>query len=59
VRPWQLWGKYQPVMKPGALVMPLVMTTLGLLLLPGMLTSVVAYRERLEALAHEIAEAIR
>lgn len=54
---WQQWGRYQGAMRPGSMVVPLAMVTLGLLMLPSMLADVEAYRIRLEAWSQEITSA--
>jgi hypothetical protein len=55
---WEQWGRHQMTMIPGATVIPLVMATLGLLMLPSMLTAVEAYHGRLQELVHELAVAV-
>jgi hypothetical protein len=56
---WQQWGRYQPAMTLKVGVIPLAMTTLGLLMLPRMLAAAEAYRDRLQDLVHELAVALR
>jgi hypothetical protein len=54
---WEQWGAYQGVANPRSIVLPLVMSTLGILMLPGMLASVEAYSDRLQGLAHQLTAA--
>jgi hypothetical protein len=54
---WERWGAYQGVVNPRSIVLPLAMSTLGILMFPGMLANVEAYSDRLQGLAHQLAVA--
>jgi hypothetical protein len=54
---WEQWGAYQGVVNPRSIVLPLAMSTLGILMLPGMLASVEAYSDRLQGLAQQLTAA--
>lgn len=54
---WRQWGIYQGVMNPRSTVLPLAMSTLGVLMLPGMLANVEGYSARLQGLAHQLTAA--